>query len=60
MNIGFTDLLILWVTLSLIFWAIAFFTHHWRGPLVWWWVGLCVLYWAIPVAVWVATRKLPH
>jgi len=59
MNISFPNLLILWLTLSLIFWAKPFFTHHWHGALVWW-VVLCVLYWAIPVAGWIATRKLPH
>ena len=36
MNIDFLTLLILWLILSLIFWARPFFTHHWRGPLVWW------------------------
>jgi hypothetical protein len=57
MNIDFTTLLKLWLILSIIFWARPFFTHHWRGPLVWW-VVLCVVYWAIPVAGWVATRYL--
>jgi hypothetical protein len=59
MNIDFRTLLILWLILSVIFWAIPFLTHHWRGPMVWW-VVLCVLYWAIPAAGWVATRKLRH
>ena len=59
MNVDFRTLLFLWLILSLIFWVIPFFTHQWRGPLVWW-VILCVVYWAIPVAGWVVTRKLSH
>ena len=59
MNVDFRTLLFLWLILSIIFWAIPFFNHHWRGPLVWW-VVLCIVYWAIPVAMRVVTRKLPH